>query len=104
MGKGRRRASGRMVGWQDFYETLPGNIRQAVYSGFAVDGGEGLTVSLWADDASMIDAAYRAGHHRDQMDEQRQSNAFFDFSSFTRARILSSSGTWDGADPVAEMS
>lgn len=88
---------------QAYYGTLPGNIRQAVYSGAGVDGHDGITVSLWRDDASMMAAAYKPGHHRSQIDYHRD-NGLFDRSSFSRARIISSKGVWDGSDPVLEMS
>jgi len=51
----------------------------------------------------MMQAAYRPGHHRDQMEYQR-TTGHFDRSSFTRTRILASKGTWNGSDPVALMS
>ena len=88
---------------QDFYATLPGNIRRAVFSGAAVDGHDGITVSLWRDDAAMIKAAYKPGGHRPEMDHQREAG-LFDRSSFTRTRILACKGTWDGSDPVLDMS
>ena len=87
----------------DFYAQLPGNIRSAVFNGGGVDGIDGLTASLWQNDAEMMQAAYRPGHHREQMEYQR-TTGHFDRSSFTRTRILASKGTWDGADPVALMS
>ena len=87
---------------RDFYATLPGNVRRTVFSGAGVDGHDGLTVSLWQDDGAMLAAAYSDGVHREQMDAHRKS-AMFDRSSFTRARILSSKGAWDGTDPVAQM-
>jgi len=87
---------------RNFYATLPGNIRRAVFNGFGVDGHEGLTVSLWRDDAAMLAAAYQDGHHRDQLNAHRKAE-MFDHSSFTRARILASKGLWDGVDPVAQM-
>ena len=87
---------------QAFYATLPGNIRRAVYSGGGVDGHDGMTVTLWRDDAAMLEAAYRPGHHRTQMDHQRDVG-HFDRSSFTRTRILATRGTWDGGDPVREI-
>ena len=37
-----------------------------------------------------------------QMDRS-QGGAMFDYSSFTRGRIVASKGAWDGADPVAEI-
>ncbi|PUB18477.1 hypothetical protein [Yoonia sediminilitoris] len=88
---------------QDFYATLTDNIRRAVFSGAGVDGHDGMTVSLWRTDAAMMAAAYKPGHHRAQMDYQREVG-HFDHSSFSRARILASKGTWDGSNPVLEMS
>lgn len=93
----------RVDGVQDYYATLPGNIRRAVYSGAGVDGHDGMTVSLWRDDASMMAAAYKPGYHRTQMDYHREVG-LFDRSSFSRARIIASEGSWDGSDPVLEMS
>jgi hypothetical protein len=86
----------------EFYATLPGNVRRAVFSGGNVDGVEGMTVTLWTNDASMFAAADRDGHHKQQIDYHRE-KGHFDFSSFTRARIIASKGGWDGNDPVAQM-
>lgn len=87
---------------QAYYGTLPDNIRRAVFSGAGVDGHDGLTVSIWRSDAAMMQAAYKPGHHRGQMDYQRD-KGHFDRSSFTRGRIVSSKGVWDGGDPVLEL-
>lgn len=86
-----------------YYATLPDNIRRAAFSGAYVDGGDGITITLWRDDASMMSAAYKPGYHRTEMDYQRNVG-HFDRSSFSRARIIASKGTWDGSDPVLEMS
>lgn len=87
---------------KDFYATLPDNLRRAVYTGFGVDGHDGMTVTLWRSDAAMMAAAYKAGQHRTQLDYQRDVG-HFDHSSFSRARVLASKGTWDGSDPVHEI-
>lgn len=87
---------------QDFYADLPGNIRQAVYSGVGVDGGDGLTVTLWESDAAMMQAAYKGGEHRKQLDIH-QDVPHFDRSSFTRGRIIESKGNWNGSEPVTAM-
>jgi heme-degrading monooxygenase HmoA len=89
-----------VMGVRDYYATLPGNIRRAVFSGSRVDGRNGVTVTLWESDEAMLAAAYRAGHHRTQMDYQR-TVGHFDYSSFTRTRILATRGAWDGVDPGA---
>lgn len=91
-----------IVGVIDFYGTLSGNVRRAVFPGGGVDGREGCTISLWKDDAAMMSGAYKTGEHKAQMDLHRKS-ALFDRSSFSRGRILASKGSWDGGDPVAEM-
>ena len=93
---------GEVIEVRDYYASLPGNLRAAVYTGTRVDGRSGLTATLWDSDAAMMTAAYRPGHHRTQMDYQR-TVGHFDFSSFTRTRIVASRGTWDGGDPVQKI-
>ena len=78
----------------DFYGTLDGNLRRDVFSG-GFDGGDGFTFSLWRDDAAMQQAAYEPGVHRSLMDRSRD-GSLFDRSSFTRARVVASQGSWDG--------
>lgn len=85
----------------EFYGTLPDNIRRAVFSGSATDA-DGMTASIWRNDAAMLQAAYKPGYHREQIDYQRD-HSHFDYSSFTRGRILAHKGTWDGSDPVLEV-
>jgi len=84
----------------DFYGELDGNVRRDVFNG-GFDGRDGFTVSLWRDDKSMKLAAYAAGEHRSRMDQSRDGSVF-DYSSFTRARIVAAHGSWDG-DPLAQM-
>ena len=94
-----------MVGIDDvleYYGSLPGNIRRGLYSGGAVDGRDGCTMSIWQDDKAMMAGAYKNGVHKTQMDRS-QGGTMFDYSSFTRGRIVASKGAWDGADPVAEI-
>jgi hypothetical protein len=62
-------------------------------------GDDGITLSVWRDDASMLNAAYRAGPHRDKIDWHKSVNAF-DRSSFTRFRIVDTCGHWDGRNPL----
>jgi hypothetical protein len=62
-------------------------------------GDDGVTISLWRDDASMLGAAYRPGFHRSQIDRHKAENVF-DRSSFTRFRVLDSCGLWDGRNPA----
>ena len=82
-----------------FYRSLPGNLAADVFSGAGVDGHDGATMSIWANDASMRTAAYKSGIHKEQMDRHNET-PMFDRSSWTRARIISSEGHWDGQDPA----
>jgi hypothetical protein len=84
----------------EFYGTRDGNLRRASTNG-GFDGRDGFTVTLWRDDKAMQEAAYSDGVHRTFMDMSRD-GSLFDRSSFTRARLLKSSGSWDG-DPLAEL-
>ena len=65
-------------------------------------GDDGVTISIWRDDASMLAAAYRPGPHRAQVDRHLV-GPMMDRSSFTRFRVLHSLGQWDGADPLADL-
>jgi hypothetical protein len=80
-----------VLGW---YGTLPGNIVRANFN-LRYLGVDGLTFTLWRDDAAMADAAYKAGIHRIQVDRYKTEHTA-DRSSFTRTRLLRSTGTWDG--------
>lgn len=83
-----------------FFGEQDGNVRRDVFNG-GFDQKEGFTVSLWKNDEAMMKTAYWQGVHRTMMDESRD-GSMFDRSSFTRARIVSSSGSWDG-DPLLAM-
>jgi hypothetical protein len=48
----------------------------------------------------MLNASYRTGSHKDQM-ERHKATGMFDRSSFTRFRILRSEGSLHGRDPLA---
>ena len=78
----------------EFYGTLDGNLRREVFAG-GFDGRDGFTLSLWRDDDAMQQAAYRPGVHRTLMDQSRD-GSLFDRSSFTRARLVDTRGSWDG--------
>jgi len=84
----------------EFYGEYDGNLRRASTSG-GYDTKDGFTVTLWRDDKAMHQAAYDKGVHRTFMDMSRD-GSLFDRSSFTRARLLKSIGSWDG-DPVAGL-
>lgn len=84
----------------EFLGQQPGNLRTDVFNG-GFDGKGGFTLTLWKSDDAMLKAAYHSGHHRMLMDESRD-GSLFDFSSFSRLRILDSKGAWEG-DPLAEV-
>lgn len=65
-------------------------------------GDDGVTFSVWRDDAAMLAAAYGTGVHREKMNAHKAVNAF-DRSSFTRFRIVDSRGRWDGRNPLAGL-
>lgn len=85
------------------YTARPEIRRVAVFTGALVDGGDGITMSIWQDQPSMIAAAYQPGAHRSHLDVHKEKPQF-DRSSFSRLRLLSSSGIWDGSDPIADLS
>jgi hypothetical protein len=78
-----------------YFATLPGNIVRSNFQ-LRAPGHDGLTFTLWRDDAAMNEAAYRPGVHRTQLDRYKTEHTA-DRSSFTRARLLRCKGTWDGA-------
>lgn len=66
-------------------------------------GDDGVTLSIWRNDAAMLAAAYRPGGHRAQLD-RHNAEPMMDRSSFTRCRILASHGAWDGRDLAQALS
>lgn len=81
---------------REHFRSRAGNSGAALFS--PCDELEGITLSLWDSEASMVTAAYGAGVHHDLLKRHR-SEPFFDRSSFTRCRVIASSGTWDGNSP-----
>ena len=79
-------------------EKADGCLASQVFTPHTV-GDDGVTMSLWRDDASMLAAAYRPGDHRCQIDRHK-AEAVMDRSSFTRCRILESHGQWHGRNPA----
>jgi hypothetical protein len=77
-----------------WYAKLPGNLARGVFQTGPV-GSDGMTFTLWRNDVAMTQAAYQSGIHRIQVDRYKTEHTA-DRSSFTRARILRSLGTWDG--------
>lgn len=62
-------------------------------------GDDGVTMSLWSDDSTMASVMYGPGAHRTQLDRYRKEKTA-DRTSFTRLRVLETSGTWHGVDPL----
>jgi len=81
------------------YRALPENRRATIFPGGVVDGRDGLTLSIWRDMPGMMASAYRTGTHARVMAEHKAVPKA-DRTSFTRLRVLASSGSWDG-DPLA---
>jgi hypothetical protein len=83
-----------------FYGAHDGNLR-----GSGTNGGhvarDGFTATLWRDDMAMTQAAYGDGPHRTFMDISHH-GSMLDRSSFNRAHLVRSSGSWDG-DPAAGL-
>ena len=61
-------------------------------------GDDGVTMSLWRDDASMANFAYRPGLHLTLVDHYKAEHTA-DRTSFTRCRIMRTVGQWGGSDP-----
>jgi len=65
-------------------------------------GDDGVTMSLWRDDASMGNFAYRPGLHSRLVERYKAEN-MADRSSFTRCRIMRTLGQWGGGNPVSRL-
>lgn len=77
----------------------PGNVTALTFaSGGAFDGVDAPTFTVWRDTDAIRDAAHRPGLHKTQMDRYKEINNV-DRTSFTRLRLRTSTGTWDGLDP-----
>ena len=80
----------------DWYRTLESNAAAMLFN--AVESKQGMTFSIWKSDPGMLASAYKIGKHSEFL-KMHQSDPMFDMSSFTRLRLLASSGSWDGVDP-----
>lgn len=80
----------------DFYGTLEENAARSLFN--LAGTPEGMTFSVWRSDRGMMSGAYKEGLHSKYLG-QHKADAMFDRSSFTRLRLLDSTGTWDGIDP-----
>jgi len=84
---------------EDWFDTLEANIVHATFGGWTADI-DGITFSIWKNDRAMMDSTYMPGIHRTQMDRYKSENTA-DRTSFTRARIVRSVGSWGDSDPVS---
>lgn len=64
-------------------------------------GDDGVTMSVWADEAAMAAVMYKPGVHRAQIDRYKAEHTA-DRTSFTRLRAVETCGTWHGADPIEQ--
>jgi len=85
----------RVHGW---LKSADGRVASQVFTPHTV-GDDGVTMSIWRDDPSMVTTMYKPGTHRTQIDRYK-SEKTADRTSFTRFRALRTCGLWDGTDPV----
>ena len=79
-------------------EAADGNVARQVFAPHT-PGDDGVTMTVWRDDASMSAFAYRTGEHRNQIDRYKREQTA-DRTSFTRFRAVRTSGSWNGCCPV----
>jgi len=75
-----------------------GNLARQVFTPHT-RGDDGVTMTVWRDDASMSAFAYRPGEHRERIERYKREQTC-DRTSFTRLRPVRTSGNWEGRDPV----
>ena len=80
-------------------QSIDGRIASQVFAPHTL-GDDGVTMTLWRSDAAMIDAMYRPGIHREQIDRHKR-DKLADRTSFTRFRVLATRGAWGGRDLLA---
>lgn len=85
---------------REWLQPAEGRIATQVFTSHT-RGDDGVTMSIWRDDASMTSVMYRPGLHRTQVDRYR-SEKTADRTSFTRFRALQHYGIWGGADPIEQ--
>jgi hypothetical protein len=76
-----------------------GNVARQVFVPHT-PGDDGMTMTVWRNDAAMSAFAYRPGEHRGQVDRYKREQTC-DRTSFTRLRPVRTSGSWEGRCPVA---
>jgi hypothetical protein len=83
---------------REWLESASGRVASQVFAPHTL-GDDGVTMSLWRSDAAMVDAMYRPGFHRSQVERHKRDN-LADRTSFTRFRVLATRGAWGGSDPL----
>jgi hypothetical protein len=79
-------------------QSVDGRVASQVFTPHTV-GDDGVTMSLWRSDTVMVNAMYKPGTHRTQVERQKR-DVLADRTSFTRFRVLETRGRWGGVDPV----
>jgi hypothetical protein len=82
----------------DWLKTVEGRVASQVFTPHTV-GDDGVTMSVWRSDTAMIESMYKPSIHRSQIDRYK-SDKTADRTSFTRFRVLRTTGRLGGADPV----
>jgi hypothetical protein len=82
----------------DWIKSNPGRIASQVFTPHTV-GDDGVTMSFWRGDPVMMETMYKPGVHRTQIDRYKTEKTA-DRTSFTRFRVLRTSGQWEGRDPL----
>ena len=83
---------------RDWLKAVEGCVASQVFAPYTI-GDDGVTMSVWRSDAVMIGSMYKPGTHRTQIDRYK-SEKTADRTSFTRFRVLRTSGRWGGVDPM----
>lgn len=74
------------------------NLRSSIFYTMH-DLFDGITFTLWQSDQDMLNAVYGKGFHAELITTHQQT-PMADRISNTRARVLLSTGTWNGNDPL----
>ena len=81
----------------EWIQEADGRVASQVFTPHTV-GDDGVTMSLWRNDAAMNERMYRPGLHRSLV-ERHMRERMADRTSFTRFRVLATRGQWGGRDP-----
>lgn len=90
----RREFLGGVAAVRASFAATPGLRSQNVFS-FGRTPLDAFTLTVWDGDAELRPPVYEEGEHRSRMDDYHR-NGTADRTSFTRFRVLASSGSWGG--------